>query len=520
MLGFLKRSIADTAIETAATSPAALPRPGRRLPAFGRMMARMFDGARTGRLEGDWPTTPLPADDVIRRNQRILVARSREQATNNDYMRSFLRMCRQNIVGPRGVQLQAQPKDANGTVDNDAGEAIEEAFREWSKAQNCDITGRRSWRAMQGGAVVSAAKDGEFMFRKVFGTAAGEWGFALQALDPQRCPVDFDEARRRDGTFVRHGIEFSRYGKPTAYYFTATDDEQADYHYGGRRFVRVPANEIIHGFLDEMVGQKRGLPWTATALWRMQMMKGFENAALVNARVGAAKGGFFEWEEGYGPDPEDDLDEEVTMEVEPGVYQELPPGLKMKEVNPQYPSGEFAVFIKAMLRGMASGLGVAYNNLANDLENVNFSSIRQGALDERESWKDLQEWLIEQLIEPVFEEWLPRALLAGRIRLPSGSPLPAAKIDKFRRVMWQPRRWAWIDPSAEVKASIDSKNNMLASPGQIIRDTGRDPDTVWREMASDIEAMRSAGIPEKFIMAAMGQKQEGGGNAAQQDAGV
>jgi lambda family phage portal protein len=134
------------------------------------------------------------------------------------------------------------------------------------------------------------------------------------------------------------------------------------YSYHGRSYVRIPADEIIHGFLPDMVGQKRGLPWTATALWRLQMLGGFEKAALVNARVAASKGGFFQWREGEGPEKEED--EELYMEADPGSFQELPSGVEFKEWNPQYPSNEFGPFHKAMLRGIASGLEVTYVNLA------------------------------------------------------------------------------------------------------------------------------------------------------------
>jgi lambda family phage portal protein len=145
---------------------------------------------------------------------------------------------------------------------------------------------------------------------------------------------------------------------------------------------------------------------------------------------------------------------------------------------------------------------VLYNNLANDLEHVNFSSIRQGTLDEREHWKEMQQWLIETLIEPVFETWLPRALLAGKI-LVKGRPLKAERLDRYSVVTWQPRRWAWIDPNADVQASIASKNHLLMAPGQIVREQGRDPGQVWREIANDIEEMRKAGIPEEYIRASI-----------------
>ena len=68
---------------------------------------------------------------------------------------------------------------------------------------------------------------------------------------------------------------------------------------------------------------------------------------------------------------------------------------------------------------------------------------------------------------------------------------------------WQPRRWAWIDPRADIDAAIAAKNQMLLSPSQIIREQGRDPSDVWAEIAADIEQMREAGIPDDFIKAAI-----------------
>ena len=469
-----------------------------------RSVSRMYEAGSTDRLTKNWPTTPLSADEIVRRNQRVLVARSREQCANNDYARSFLRMCKQNVVGARGVQLQAQSKTKRGDLDTEANDAIEAAWALWC---HCDVTGMQSFRLLQAQALAGAAKDGEFMFLKVYGNDAGPWGFSLQALDPQRCPVDFDVNDNRGGNFIRGGIEYNRYGRPLNYLFTTTSEAETNYRFGGQQYQKIPADQLIHGFMADMVGQKRGLPWMATSLWRAHMLDGFEKAALVNARVSSSKGGFFEWEEGYGPEPNEDEDEEIYMEAEPGSFQELPAGVRFKEWSPQYPSGEFMPFHKSMLRGMASGLGVAYNNLANDLENVNFSSIRQGKLDERDHWKDIQEWLIEQLLQPVFEAWLPHALLSKRIKS-KGSPMAAQKIDAFMDVSWQARRWEWIDPRADMAAAEKSKNNFLSSPSQIIREQGRDPQSVWRETARDIETMKAAGIPDHFISLSLGMAQQ------------
>ncbi len=469
-----------------------------------RAAMRMFEATKQDRLNGDWLSAPVTAEWLIRMHQRVLVARAREQAVNNDYAKAFIRMCRQNIVGPKGVMLQAQSRDEAGKLDTLANQGIEAAWEKWSHRDSCDVAGRQSWRQLQASAVVSAVKDGEFMFRKIYGADAGPFGFALQVLDPQRCHPQFDQYDLPDGRFIRAGIEFNQYGRPIAYHFTAAKESDSfyNYSYAGLHYHRIPAEEIIHGFLPEMVGQKRGLPWMATGLFRMKQLNGFENAAIVNARIGASKMGVIQWKEGRGPEFDEDEQLNFEMNAEPGEFPILPEGAELNKWDPQFPSNEFATFNKAMLRGIAAGFGVLYNNLANDLEGVNFSSIRQGTLDEREHWKEMQEWLIESLIQPVFEAWLPRALLGGHITV-KGRPLKPERIDRYSVVTWQPRRWAWIDPRADVDASIAAKNQLLLSPGQIIREQGRDPGDVWREIAADIAEMKAAGIPDEFINAAI-----------------
>ncbi|MEX0300958.1 MAG: phage portal protein, partial [Leisingera sp.] len=71
------------------SAPTAEPEPQRRAPPMlsppRRRGTRMFQAAETDRLTSGWTNTPMPADQIIRRNWRVLVARSREQSANNDY---------------------------------------------------------------------------------------------------------------------------------------------------------------------------------------------------------------------------------------------------------------------------------------------------------------------------------------------------------------------------------------------------------------------------------------------------
>ncbi len=157
------------------------------------------------------------------------------------------------------------------------------------------------------------------------------------------------------------------------------------------------------------------------------------------------------------------------------------------------------MFAKSMLRGASAGLGVMYNDLASDLEGVNFSSIRQGALDIREHWKELQEWLIEALCKPVREEWMKCALLGSHIALKNGKPLPPEKLQIYSELHCQPRRWSWIDPKSEINANVTAIRAGLTSLSQVIREQGRDPDQVAQELADDYERFKVSGIPSNLL---------------------
>lgn len=457
-----------------------------------------FQGAQSDRMTASWSASPVSADSLVTRHQRTLVARSRDQVANNDYAKAFMRMVRQNVIGPNGIVMQALVKTASGKVDNQTNDALESAWDEWGNPENCDVTGKRSWRAILRSAVNDAARDGEYFVRIVIGKDAGPWGFAVQTIDPQRCPPDWCEPARSDGTFIQSGIRFNRFGRPLGYYFQNLDAGAGDAHYGGQPHTYVPADEIIHGFTEDLQGQKRGLPWMVTSLYRMRHMNGMEDAAVVNARVGAAKMGFIQWKDGYGPELEDD-EEMPEITAEAGVFETLPEGAELKEWAPQYPNSEFAPFVKHMLRGMAAGWGVPYNELAADLEGVNFSSIRQGTLDSREHWKELQEWMIETLVRRVSLAWLNYSLLAGKIVTENGKALPAVKVDRYAKaISWQARRWDWIDPRADTASAVDRKNNFLVSPSAIIQEQGRDPRDVWNQTARDMRAMSDALQAEGF----------------------
>ena len=451
-----------------------------------RGMRTMLQAAGTGRLEASWGATPTTMDATIHQQWNTLVARARDVGENNDHGKKFKQLCRDNIAGPNGFTLQALVKDPNGTSDTLASTALEDAFARFSKKGVFDVTGTYSRTSAERMIASTLPTDGEVLVVARYGSDLNEFGFAVQFVDPVLLdPTHY--APLGNGNVIRHGIEFNSNGKPVAYHFRYQTEQMIGY-IQGRGTIRVPAENVCHIFLPEAIGQKRGLPWMRTALWRMKMLGGFEDAAVVNARAGAAKMGFFRDEDA---DPEDM--EDIPMDAEPGTFEDIGKR-EFVAYSPNFPDQAIEPFSKSLLRSIASGLCVSYNNLASDLTSVNFSSIRQGALDEREVWKGLQVFLIETWCDWLYSKWLERALLSGNITV-MGKPLKPERLDKYKAVEWQGRRWAWIDPQSEVTANEKAIGLRIKSRSEVIRETSsRDPADVWDEISREEKEMAKAGI--------------------------
>ncbi|MFW2374087.1 MAG: phage portal protein, partial [Gammaproteobacteria bacterium] len=289
----------------------------------------------------------------------------------------------------------------------------------------------------------------------------------------------------KNGEHVRFGVHFYPSGKRKGYWFIDTKV------YDRRSFV--PADEIIHEFIVLKALQKRGLPWASTALLRLNMLGGYEEAALVNARTGASKMGFYTSPDGDATIGELQDDGSLVATAEPGTFEQLPAGVEFNSYDPAYPSNEFSDFVKSSLRGISAGLNVSYHNLANDLTDVNYSSARIGELSDREVWKMLQDWIIESLLIPLFEEWLKMSLLLGVIKTSKGNSFPF-NLEKFTAPSFQGRRWQWVDPQKEANAQKILIDNNLKSRSSVIREQGQDPEDVWLEIQRENDRMKELGI--------------------------
>lgn len=461
---------------------------------------RSFAAAAISRLTASWTTTSQSIDWDLYRSLEPLRARSRDLCTNNAIARKFLQMCSTHVVGPNGFsyQVRVTETDRNGTVRADglASDAIEKEFWNWMKRGNCDVTEKLSFQDIQNLAIKSLARDGEVLIRKIYGEQGGRYGFRLQILDVDRLDVNKNDEVRGGGR-IKMGVEIDRVGKPVAYWLRERHPGDTPYsNYNGAVYERIPAADVYHLFIPERPEQTRGIPWLHSVMIDLENLGGYQTAAVIASRYGAAKMGFYVSPDGDLTALGDDKDDggNIYSEADPGQFGMLPPGYDFKTYDPTYPHQMYPEFIKATLRVVASGAGVAYNTLSNDLEGVNFSSIRTGVLEERDNWMVVQNWLIENFLNDVFSTWLRMALLMGAIKLPNGSALPAAKFDKFNACTWQGRRWQWVDPVKDIEANVIAINNGLKSRADVVAEQGRDFDETLAALAAEQEKISAAGV--------------------------
>jgi lambda family phage portal protein len=435
-------------------------------PAF-----RTFHGARVDRLSADWMATNSSINQELRGDLNRLRARGRDLAKNNDYGHKFVGMCQNNIIGPGGIRYQARVQD-RGRPDELANDALERAWNEWQSV--ADVTGHQHFREMCETMVGSLPSDGEFLVRMVKGADAGNrFNFALQLIDVDRIDTSYSVPASGGRNAVVMGVEVNSWRRPVALHIFSAHPNDGEH--GGRERQRVPVDDLIHGFKVENAGQVRGIPWMAPGMLSVHHLGGFMLSALLAAENGANHYGFFTTPDGGPPIGGEDADTGQTITTsQPGVYDTLPQGVQFQPHESKYPNEVFGPFVKTALQRLATGWRVAYVSLANDLEGVSYSSIRQGVIEERDRWMADQEWFINTVMEPVFRQWLTLALNSGAITMPNGSALPGYKKEKFQAHQWQARRWEWVDPKGDMDAKILSVRAGLMSPQDLAAAQGYD----------------------------------------------
>lgn len=431
-------------------------------------------------------------------NIREVREKARWVSKNIEYAINFLRICKNKVIGSTGFILTI--KDEKGEINDELTLLVITLWKEFCKKNNCEVQNYFSFRHLEKMIIHNLAVDGEVFILKLKGFK-NNFRYTLKILDSDSLDENL-YCELNSGNSIKSGIEFNEWGRPEAYWFYKKSDSSLSLVSNSpdpNKYNRVNASEVIHLFIKNDLKQIRGESWFTSVIDRLNVLYDYCDLELASSKLEATKKTWLiNKDKSFAKISTDEIDSSGNkyFNSEVGDHRILKGDWDVKDENLQHPNKSFSSFVVTVLRGISSGLGVSYNNLANDLERVNYSSLRSGALEEIEVWQDLQSYLKDNFHNEIFKDFLEMINLSGKLKLNESQIIKIMAC-----VEWRSRGYPWVDPLKEVNANILAVNNALKTRTEVLAERGQDfKDTIDRlKFEQDYIQKNNIKIDGKFL---------------------
>lgn len=447
---------------------------------------RRFDAAKLGRRTEGWFAPTTDGTSATLYGLKRMRARSRDLYRNNPLAHRACEVIVSNTIGT-GIVPRFGPLDADAAPE--VIESTQAAWNAWSGSREVDADGRCNFEALQALAVRTIVQSGSVLIRRRERrlTDGLTVPLQIQVLEPDFLATDRD-GRLQGGNIIEGGVEIDRLGRRVAYHLYKE-------HPGGshlrllrsREVIRVPAKNIEHVFLQRRPGQVDDAPWGVSGFMTMRDLSDFQDAMLLRAKLAACWTAFVTNADGSEGSTvrsgSVDAQGRRIASLEPGAVEYLQPGEGIE--FPDVPSGSsLSEYEKSAMRMIATAYGITYEAMTGDLSGVSFISGRMGWIEMN---RNLTVWrrhlVIPGLCEPILRWFTEAAMMAG-------IPADAAK------ATWSSPRREMIQPSQEVTADEKAVKAGFKSRHEVIRESGRDPVEVDRELMEDPLRSKPSAPPE------------------------
>ena len=441
---------------------------------------RNYDAGNGSRLNAGWRVSNQSAEMTDRGSRDYVRARARDLERNSDLMNSVIWARKRNVIGT-GFRLQARTK--NETLNTE----IENLWKKWCKARNCDVTGTQSLNQMLRMAVERKHVDGGILFVKRY-TKDGFIPFSIQMVEVDE--LDTMQVMPRDTkNRVVGGIEYNEYNRAIGYWIR-------QYQIDGFSIgdpVYVKADDVIFYFTKTRPSQIREMSDMAHTITRIRDTNEFMTAVSVKQRIEACLAVFIKRilpTGGIGRVSEQKRKYEYEgKKLAPGMIQELNQGDDVEVVNPTGQSADAASFVKLHQKMIGAGQGMSYEATSRDLSETNYSSARQGLIEDALTFAEDEEWIVGALDE-IYETFVISCVLSGKVSIPD---FWENKEEYFEHE-WIKKPKPWIDPMKEASATKTALNSGIKTYKQVAAENGVD----WRGQIDDtaevLEYARNKGI--------------------------
>lgn len=379
-----------------------------------REYLRSYEAARQDRMGNWFPAQNAPPETTDAPKRSLIRARARDLERNGDVTEGVVDAMIRNIVGS-GYGLEAQVESARGRPLDAINDRIEEVWKEWSKAENCDITGENSFDELLEMVLRRWEIDGEVFILKI-ADPTGYLPLKLQMLEPDMLAEDIFQ---NGDNYVFGGVEVDRYMRPVAYHFRPDPMP----YIRDQKVVRFPESDVIHIYSKKRPHQIRGMPDMAVSMERTRNIQEYIGSELQAARTAASVPGFVVRLNGaagpaIGRTVKDPKTGQVAEEIRPNTMTYMSPSDDVKFPQPGRPNVAAPLFLSMILRLIGMSRGLSYETVTRDISKTNYSSHRGGQLEDRKTYKRKQKKLIVKACDRIYEQWfLEAAVLSGKLLL-------------------------------------------------------------------------------------------------------
>lgn len=419
---------------------------------------RHYEASSVGRRTAGWRKSGGDANAVIGPALNPLRATARDLVRNNPYASSALATIADHAVG-------------TGIVPSSTNAKAMDIWRRWAETTACDADGRNDIYGLQKLIMRTVPESGEVLVRRRIRRPSDGLPIPLQLqiLDPDFLDTTKDVQTLANGGRIVQGVEFDAIGRRVAYHL---HKEHPGSFYGtGYQTAPIPASEILHIFRSDRPGQVRGPSWFSPTTLRFKDFDELEDAVLMKQKIAACLAVLMTDPDGtnerLGPEG-DQPNAEVDM-LEPGIIKNLPPGKTIQVVNPPQVQ-EYPEYAKTVLRAIATGLGLTYEDLTGDYAEMPFSAARMSRL---RHWARVEDWrwrlMVPQLCIPV---WAWMIEMAGIMNLVDGDVSSE----------WTAPPMPMVDPVNEGLAYQRNIRNGIQTHPEVLRERGYNPTKVLAEI--------------------------------------
>lgn len=457
-----------------------------------------YDAGSYDRPNQNWRVGNQSAELTDRYSRDDVKARARDLERNSDIMNSVVGAFKRNVVGS-GFSIQAK------TEEPELNKEIERAWKRWCKKRNCDVTGTQSLNQIIRMAVERKKIDGGILFVKRY-TSDGFIPFKLQMIEVDELDGSTLNPKKA-GNKVVGGIEYNSFNRPVGYFIKQYDIDG----YGMKEPVYVEEKDVIFYFTKKRPTQLREMSDMAATIPRVRDVNEFMMAVSVKERIEACLSVFIKRSipaTGIGrPNGSPTAGDKVSYDgklLSPGMIKELNAGDEIQVVNPAGQGADATSFTKLQQRLIGAGQGISYEATSRDMSEANYSSARQGMIEDDLTYGEEKELLMEVLDE-IYETFVISAVLSGAIAIPKFWE----EKERYLAHDWTQEPRPWIDPQKESNANKTALQTGQKTFKQISAENGRD----WRDQVDDIaeviEYGKEKGIDiESYIFGVRDSKEE------------